>query len=1358
MKKKAVKRNYVRRILCFSVVCLLLTALLPVQALAAGGNDPPGLPYEKVIYQNGSWFTLLDSGQVIFGYDGTYEIDEELFINDEGAPISRIPPSEFRINRDQVVSAISLPYIYYPVSPERPGNIEPVYVRLEDSRGNLYGPYLTEGARQMDLSGIRTDPAAQELEQGTSDDEPGILSAKPVHYMYTFRPEGELRLPRGSYTLHTSDPENLVRTKSSGLEGPVLIKGYEGSAYEKYKKELHLWNLKNNPELFESAAIIREVVDGEAARPGETETEEYTVLGNTALFEYREETDEEKKEYPVRESAENPPAQFPLYLSLPTPALIDEIVFNTYNGGLGATPGTVTITGVNDGEDYGTFQANGATLQGAPNGMWIVSPGITLPAGEYMVDVSDESVVASFGDGRPDFYIGATPPPPVDHDFSGTYLIDVATQKTGSIGLGVQTSENKDNFSLSSHPITILDRGDHLLLVGSYEGITLSRRCPVGARTPNSLSTFLEFSVDLSGTPAKTTIAAAVDISLSKPDQGAAVLTLGGSASYARETTEDEGGDYNIYQVSGGGVFAGQDMSPTVIPFMGLGMASAGSIPGPDSPGQAAAGILFPPLATLLAGLLESLFRRKEEGLAPEGLFPGNQDTPPPEVYDFGDGRRYQEGGKYTFDDGREYVVKNGEFEFVRELGEGDRYTNPDGDSKVWIGGQPWQASDWETQDATNRDYARAHAEDWERVRQSPDKYMQEVFDEIREREELDDTLGRMQRAAWRNDMATPGEIDDMYARIDELMKDMDAGKPADYEKIQRIRDYMGNRFSGDNALERDLPAPEQYGGYFDAGLLRETLAETGRNLSSATTADGSMSWKGLAGRVAIGAMTGGQSEWIFRPVGAGYTMHDAIQEGASDLGAFGAGAARAGTEWIAANAIAGVMNTVGGAGSAAIGHVTGGGGSGGLGSALASGGKQGLSRWGAGMAAQVKDVASRKAWAAAANQVTDTLTRGVTRIDNILSGKEGLRLPGSGSSASQTLASVPKQPLSALEQNRLSDFERAVRSGDPEQISKVYGNGGMKHLSQLQQKGHISADTARRANELLTRKVDSVIRQGTDDALRRTQQQTGVRVKELIVGDGGSGAKKAVGRIMTDADRTLIPRFEEADLRRYMKLNKLTRSQAYDSLCKQLQKNHISSVGNSLGKSGLSADDVGFSSYDRIGSASGQADSYGSRFTNVRQAGSGTAQVYTPDGKGGFRVHSTSGQAAVDQNLLNKQTYGTGTIPADPVKLLPRDVPSIIKQQAGSVMKNPGDPLAAAKAIGRADKVSQIIKNNGILSKSMRDMNGKLVRMANDIYANPGSINTVLGRNGMTLEQFLKQSKDVLSGYDRTLAGVRIP
>lgn len=735
MMKKYVSRHYFTKKIILFIAVILMIASFPVQVSAAGKNEPPALPYEKTIYKNGSWFTLWDSDQLIFGYDGRYEIDQALFINDKtGANISYIPPLEFRINTDQIISAITLPYIYYPVSEVESGHIEPVYVELEDSRGNMYGPYLMEGMERTIASGSRNDFTDEEIREQEEtaaffgdDNEPRRIGAKPVPYTYTFRPEGELRLPRGKYTLHTSDSENLVRTKNSGLEGPVFIKGYEGSAYDKYKEKLLLWNMKNNPELFESTTVIRELVDGEEVESNTTGEEEYTILGNMELFEYREEQDEGKKEYPIQERAESPPAEFPLYLSLPAPALIDEIVFNTYNDGLGAPPGTVTITGVNDGEDYGTFQASGATLQGTPNGMWIVSPGITLPAGEYRVDVSDESVVASIGDGRPDFYIGATPPPPIDHDFSGTYLINVTTQKTGSIGLGIETGESEDTFSLSSHPITILDKGDHILLIASYDGMTISRKCPAGSRTLDSLNTFLEFSLDLSGTPAKTTISAAVDIFLSKPEKGVATMTIGGNASYARETTEEEGGDFNTYQVAGSGIFAGQDISPAVLPFMGLGMASAGSIPGPDNPGQAAVGVLFPPLATVLIGLLESMFRRKDEVLSHVDL--------PLETYDFGDGRKYQEGSTYTFDDGGEYIVKNGEFEFVRQLGDGDRYTNPDGDSKVWIGGQPWQASDWQAQDATNREYAQAHAQDWEDARSSPDKYMEEAFAEIARRE-----------------------------------------------------------------------------------------------------------------------------------------------------------------------------------------------------------------------------------------------------------------------------------------------------------------------------------------------------------------------------------------------------------------------------------------------------------------------------------------------------------------------------------------------------------------------------------------------------------------------------------------------
>lgn len=1344
--------HFLKRIICFAAVFMMLTVFLPVQTFAANGKQPPSLPYEKVIYKNGSWVSFVsDAGGLIVGYDGKYEIEEELFIDDQtGENISHLPPAEFRINKDQVLSGIYLPYIYYPLSPDQPAAIGPVYVQLEDNRGNLYGPYGMEGKKVLtDID--RRDSTTEEIEQrADQSDEPRAGSLRPAQYMYSFIPEGEIRLPQGSYTVHTSDPANLVRTQSSGLQGTVFIKGYEGAPYEKYKKELLLWNMKNNPELFGNETIIREVVDGEAIE-GEAATEEYTVLGNMELFNYREEKNE-AKEYFAQEREEYLPAQFPLYLSLPAPALIDEIAFNTYNDGLGAPPGTVSIIGVDNGEDFGTFQASGTTLQGVPNGMWIVSPGITLPAGEYMIDVSDESVVSSFGDGRPDFYIGATPPPPVDHDFSGTYLIDVTTQKTGSVGIGVQTGESKDTFSLSSHPVTILDRGDHILVIGSYEGITVSQRCAVGSRTPNSFQTTLEISMDLSGTPAKTNIAAAVNISMSKPVQGAAALTIGGSATYAREATKEEGGDFNTYQVAGNGVFSGKDLSPAVIPFMGLGMASAGSIPGPDGPGQAAVGVLFPPLATLLAGILENILRRKKL----DDLYEGDS----PEIYDFGDGRKYQEGGTYTFDDGREYTVRNGEFEFVRQLGEGDSYTNPDGDKKVWVGGQSWQASDWQTQDATNREYAQAHEQDWEKARSSPDSYMQDAFADIKEHEEAYENLGRMQQAAWRNDMASIGEADDMYTRINEIMDDMDSGKPADHEKIRKIRDYMGNRLQGNTMPDSKLPDREKLGGWFDLGLWNESLTETGRNLSGLPSEDGSLSWKGLGGRIGIGILSGGTSEWVMAPMGAGYVMEDAVRQGASDLGAFGSAVAHVVKGEAIGRTFGGILNTLGGAGSSGLKHVVGGGKlDKTLLGALSSGGKKGFSSWAGGQMNQLKDVMSSQAWTNTANRLTGNITSGVSRIDNILSGKEGLSLPKSAQPASAgafTPAAEP-QPISAIEHKKLEQLNEALKSGDPDKLAEVYAKGGMKQLSELQQKGHISQGMARRSNELLTHKLKEVIREGTHDSIKQTQRQTGVRIEELIVGDSGSGAKKAVTRIMTDADRTLIPRFNEADLQRFAGANKMTRAQAYDALSKQLQKSHISSVGDSLKRSGLSADDVGFSSYDRIGSASGQADSYGSRFTNVRQAGAGTAQVYTPDGKGGFKVHSTSGQAAVDQNLLNKQTYGTGTIPPDPVKLLPRDVPSIIKQQAGSVMNNSGDPLTVAKALGRADKVSQIIKNNGILPVSMSDTNGNLVRMANDIYANPGSINTVLRNNGMTLEQFLKQSKDVLTGYDRTLSGVRI-
>jgi len=105
-------------------------------------------------------------------------------------------------------------------------------------------------------------------------------------------------------------------------------------------------------------------------------------------------------------------------------------------------------------------------------------------------------------------------------------------------------------------------------------------------------------------------------------------------------------------------------------------------------------------------------------------LFPTGFVFTPPEVwpipagggpYDFGDGREYYEGRRYTFDNGWEYKVIDGDLLPIRELQEGDIYYDPDGNRKIWIGGQSWHEEDWRRQAATNREYEKAHRESVEK-------------------------------------------------------------------------------------------------------------------------------------------------------------------------------------------------------------------------------------------------------------------------------------------------------------------------------------------------------------------------------------------------------------------------------------------------------------------------------------------------------------------------------------------------------------------------------------------------------------------------------------------------------------------
>jgi hypothetical protein len=164
----------------------------------------------------------------------------------------------------------------------------------------------------------------------------------------------------------------------------------------------------------------------------------------------------------------------------------------------------------------------------------------------------------------------------------------------------------------------------------------------------------------------------------------------------------------------------GQDSDPasSFIP----GLEGFGSIPGPDGFGQAMAGILIPGIISIILGILG----QSGAAVAPSG---GAVSSPAKagSVYDFGDGRDYYEGQSYTFDNGKKYKIDNGEFVPTADLRDGEVYTDPDGNRKIWIGGQAWHEADWRRQEAANDAYKQAHKQDvdsyWE-------KRQQEIRDE----------------------------------------------------------------------------------------------------------------------------------------------------------------------------------------------------------------------------------------------------------------------------------------------------------------------------------------------------------------------------------------------------------------------------------------------------------------------------------------------------------------------------------------------------------------------------------------------------------------------------------------------------
>lgn len=577
MKKVHSKRIFA----AFVSLIMVFMLLLPMIIVAENPKTPaPKEPVEKIIYSSGNWhhdYSEIDNKlQLIMSYTGSREIDASMIEN-----MIDIPFIKFNLKNKTLLRGVYLPFTY----PLDKPMTQTVDLWLIDQKGNSYGPYETTPLRFGSVREV--DMVKKEEGEGWIEVSPEGEPGKSVMMDNIFIAREEIVLPAGIYSLYTDDPYNLVRNAETGIEGAALIKGIDYSVWKKYKEKLLQWEIENNPDIAKKEDEVN-----------------ISIQGNEDLAKYAEEP--EKYQDVAKEA---PKKKLPAVITLEKTTLIDEIGFNTYNGGEGAAPGVVTIAD-KAGNIYGQFKAYGRSLGEAPNGLWIAAPGIVLEAGEYILAASDDSVLTYDEEGYPDFYVIAACAGPKIFDFTGRYFADLNTYKTSTLAGPVNPPVSA--FNLKQFELTVIDKGESLELIGKYEGMPFSQLCEVTERDENSLKAQFQFNIDLQNLPYKAKIGAIGLITIQNRVGLQPKLDLKGEAIYDRAASKEKGADFNTYSLEASGSLASKDLPAYVIAALGARNGSTGNIPGPANAAQAAAGMLFPPLVGVIANVLQTLLKPKE--------------------------------------------------------------------------------------------------------------------------------------------------------------------------------------------------------------------------------------------------------------------------------------------------------------------------------------------------------------------------------------------------------------------------------------------------------------------------------------------------------------------------------------------------------------------------------------------------------------------------------------------------------------------------------------------------------------------------------------------------------------------------
>jgi len=165
--------------------------------------------------------------------------------------------------------------------------------------------------------------------------------------------------------------------------------------------------------------------------------------------------------------------------------------------------------------------------------------------------------------------------------------------------------------------------------------------------------------------------------------------------------------------------------------------------------------------------------------------------------------------------------------------------------------------------------------------------------------------LSKLQETAFDKNLTDPGGPHDVFVTTQNMMNDILDGKTVTVPQILETRQYLHDRLTGAAQLESSLSLPENQTS--DWEITKETAAGTIHELITGKDSDGHFTVAGVLGSIGLhiaGFAAGGTgtaaaylgtastwaSEAALTAANVLYTEKDALDHGATDLDAFGAG------------------------------------------------------------------------------------------------------------------------------------------------------------------------------------------------------------------------------------------------------------------------------------------------------------------------------------------------------------------------------------------------------------------------------------------------------------------------------------